>query len=106
RVALIGLHASVDELIPLALTNRPELAARQALVQATIQRLRQEKLRPLIPSVLLRGASSTPTGTLGFGYFGGGLNSDMRNFGGRMDIDLLVLWELQNLGLGYHARVR
>jgi outer membrane protein TolC len=106
RVALIGLHASVDELIPLALTNRPELAARQALVQATLERLRQEKLRPLIPSVLLRGASTNPAGTLGFGYFGGGLNSDVRHFGSRMDLDLQVLWELQNLGFGNRARVR
>jgi len=106
RVALVGLHASVDDLIPLALTNRPELAARQALVQATIQRLRQEKLRPLIPSVLLRGASTQPTATLGFGYFGGGINSDLRNFSSRMDLDIQLLWEFQNLGFGNRARVR
>ena len=30
------LDRSVDDLIPLALTNRPELAAQQALVQAGI----------------------------------------------------------------------
>src|SRR5437867_35110 len=38
----------VDDLVTYALTNRPELADRQALVQATLQRLRQERLRPLV----------------------------------------------------------
>src|SRR4051794_9897941 len=33
---------TVDALIPVALTNRPELAAQQALVKATLVRLRQE----------------------------------------------------------------
>jgi hypothetical protein len=36
--------------------------------------LRQERLRPLIPSVLLRGASTNPAGTLAGGVFGGGRN--------------------------------
>jgi outer membrane protein TolC len=95
----------VDDLIPIALTNRPELAAQQALVQATLQRLRQERLRPLIPSVVLRGAATNPAGTLAGGYFGGGLNDTLKNFGARSDFDLQVLWELQNLGLGNRARV-
>ena len=85
--------------------NRPELAAQQALVQATLVRLRQEKLRPLIPSVLLRGASTNPAGTLAAGYFGGGVNSDLSNFGARSDFDVQVLWELQNLGFGNKALV-
>jgi outer membrane protein TolC len=92
-------------LIPLALTNRPELAAQQALVQATLVRLRQEHLRPLIPSVLLRGASTNPAGTLAGGYFGGGLNDTLHNFGARGDFDVQVLWELQNLGFGNKALV-
>jgi outer membrane protein TolC len=105
RVTLVSPDLPVDELIPVALTNRPELAAQQALVQATLERLRQEKLRPLIPSVLLRGASTTPTGTLGAGVFGGGLNDSLSNFSARMDLDILLLWELQNLGLGNRALV-
>jgi outer membrane protein TolC len=105
RVTLVPLDKSVDELIPLALTNRPELAAQQALVQATLVRLRQERLRPLIPSVLLRGASTNPAGTLAGGYFGGGLNDSLGNFGARSDFDIQVLWELQNLGFGNRALV-
>jgi len=95
----------VDELIPVALTNRPELAAQQALVQATLQRLRQERIRPVVPSVLLRGAALNPAGTLAGGAFGGGRNEFMGNFSARNDLDLQVLWELQNLGFGNRARV-
>jgi outer membrane protein TolC len=105
RVSIIPPEQSVDELIPVALTNRPELAAQQALVQATLQRLRQEKLRPLIPSVLLRGFSTPVTGTLGAGVFGGGRNGDLSNFDFRSDIDLQLVWQFESLGVGNHARV-
>jgi outer membrane protein TolC len=105
QVALIAPDRPIDELIPVALTSRPELAAQQALVQATLERLRAEKLRPLIPSVLLRGASTPVTGTLAGGYFGGGRNDRLGDFGGRLDVDVQVLWEFQNLGFGNRARV-
>jgi outer membrane protein TolC len=105
RVTVVALDKPVDDLIPLALTNRPELAAQQALVQATLVRLRQERLRPLIPSVLLRGASTNPAGTLAGGYFGGGLNDSLGNFSARSDFDVQLLWEFQNLGFGNRARV-
>ena len=87
QVTLVGLDQPLDDLIPVGLTNRPELAAQQALVQATLQRLRQEKLRPLIPSVLIRGASTPVTGTLAGGYFGGGPNDRLADFKGRMDLE-------------------
>jgi outer membrane protein TolC len=95
----------VDDLIAVGLLNRPELAAGQALVRATLELLRQEKLRPLIPSVLLRGASTNPAGTLGGGLFGGGLNSHLGNFSARSDLDVLFLWELRNFGFGNRALV-
>lgn len=107
RVTLVGLDKPVDELIPVALTYRPELAEQQALVQATLVRLRQERLRPLIPSVLLRAASTNPSqGTLAGGYFGGGKNDNLSNFGARSDFDIQVVWEFQNLLFGNAARVR
>ncbi len=100
RVELIDLSKPVDELIPIALTNRPELASQQALVQATLIQLKQEKLRPLIPSVLLRGYSTPVTGTLAYGLFAGGTNSTIANVGSREDVDLQLLWQLNNLGFG------
>jgi outer membrane protein TolC len=106
QVKLLALDKPVDDLVPVALTNRPELAAQQALVQATLKLLKQEKMRPLIPSVLLRGFSTPVVGSLGFGLFGGGLNSDLSNFSVRQDWDLQVLWTLQNFGLGNRALVK
>jgi outer membrane protein TolC len=106
QVNLLPLNEPVDNLIPAALTNRPELAAQQALVQATLRLLRQEKMRPLLPSVLLRGFSTPVVGSLGAAYFGGGINSDLSNFGARQDWDLQVLWTLQNFGLGNRALIR
>ena len=106
RVTLIGPGQSVDDLIPIALANRPELAAQQALVRASLEQWRQERLRPLVPSVMLRGASTSVTGTLAGGLFGGGVNDDLGNFGARSDFDVQVLWELRNLGLGNRALVQ
>jgi outer membrane protein TolC len=105
RVELIALDRTLDNLIPLALTYRPELASKQAQVQATLALLKQERLRPLIPSVLLRGYSTPVTGTLAAGVFGGGPNSQMSNFASRLDLDLQLLWQLDNLGFGNLARV-
>jgi outer membrane protein TolC len=106
RVSLLPLDQPVDDLIPIALTHRPELAAEQALVQATLQQLRLEKMRPLLPSLLLRGWSTPVTGTLAFGYFGGGQNSFLGNFSVRQDWDIQALWTLQNFGLGNRALIR
>jgi outer membrane protein TolC len=105
RVTLVPPDKPVDDLISVALTSRPELATQQVLVQATLVRLRQERLRPLIPSVLLRGASTPVVGTLAGGYFGGGRNANLSDFSARSDFDLQVLWELQNLGFGNKALV-
>ncbi len=106
RVDLIDLNHPVDDLIPVALTYRPELASQQAVVQATLARIRQEKVRPLVPSVVIRGAATNPAGTLAGGYFGGGINDNLSNFGARNSIDFQLLWEFQNLGFGNQALVR
>ena len=105
RVTLVSLDRTVEDLIAIGLINRPELAAQRAEVQAALARLRQERLRPFIPSVLLHGAS-TPPETIGGGVFGGGINERVANFGARMDFDIEVIWELQNLGFGNRARVQ
>src|SRR5262249_40070322 len=104
QVTLVPLQP-LDDLIPIALTSPPELAAEQALVPATIQRLRQDRIRPLVPRILLRGAATNPGGTLAGGVFGGGRNDFLGDFSARSDFDIQVLWELQNLGFGNRARV-
>ena len=106
KVSLVSIDGAVDELIPIGLTNRPELASQLALVQATLHRLKAERLRPLIPSLLLRGAATNPSGTLAGGTFGGGQNGRIGDFSARSDWDIQVIWELQNLGLGNRAKVK
>ena len=101
-VTLIDASFAVDALIPIALTTRPELAGGQAVVQATLARLKQEKIRPLVPSLAVRSVSTNPSGSLGGGAFVGGPGGTS---GGRFDIDLQLLWEFQALGFGNRARV-
>ena len=107
QVTLVWPHLTLDELMPIALRSRPELASQQALVEAAVQRWRQERMRPLLPTVALRGASTSPgvAGTLGMGFYGAGNNGAVGSFGSRMDLDLQVLWQLDNLGFGYAAKV-
>ena len=104
-VELIDPAATPNDLIPIALTYRPELASDQAVIQAALARIRQEKVRPFIPSVALRGVGSQVPGLAG-GYFGGGINDDLSNFGGRLSLDLQAVWEVQNLGFGNRAAIR
>jgi outer membrane protein TolC len=105
RVSLISPEETVDALIPVGLRNRPELASQQALIEATLQRLRQERLRPLIPSLVLKGTGTNPPASFSGGYFGGG-NDAVGNYGPRGDVELQLYWELQGFGLVNRAKVR
>jgi outer membrane protein TolC len=67
--------------------------------------LKEERLRPLVPSVLLRGTATNPAGTLSSGAFGGGRNERIGDTSVRNSLDVQLLWEFQNLGLGNRARV-
>ena len=105
RVEFVALDHPIDELVPIGLLNRPELTSQKAQVQLTLTLLKQERLRPLIPSVLLRGWSTPVTGSLAAGVFGGGTNGSIGNATLRGDIDLQLLWQLDNLGFGNRSRV-
>jgi outer membrane protein TolC len=105
-VTVIHPGMTIDELIPIGLTSRPEHAQHQAVVQATLTRLKQEKLRPLIPSLAVRSTSTVPSGSMGYGIFGGGVNGTYSEFDPRLDIDVQLMWQFQSLGLGNVALVR
>ena len=79
------------------LHQRPELASAQELVQATLLRLKQARLRPLIPSLAFSYAG---------GGFGGGQNGFFGNFGSRGDATVSLFWEVQNLGFADRAIAR
>jgi len=108
RVTLIAPEVSVDSLIPIGLTGRPELASQQALVQAALARIRQERMRPLVPSLILQGSPGPagPGGYLMGGVFGSGAHGAGDPWVARDDISVGLVWELQNLGLGNRALVR
>lgn len=94
---LVTDDCPIDSLIFVGLRNRPELAQNRELVDATILRLKQAKLRPLIPSLALRYSA---------GGFGGGPNAFFGNFNGRGDVDANLFWSLENLGFGDRARIQ
>lgn len=90
-------NCPIDDLITTALRSRPELAEARAIVEATLVRLRQARLRPFVPSLALRTSA---------GGFGGGVNGFFGNFNGRNDVDVNLFWELQNLGFADRAIAR
>jgi outer membrane protein TolC len=102
-VTLIPPKETVDALIPVGLTNRPELASQQAVVQAALVRLRQERMRPLIPSLVLE-SNATPDGLLGGGAYSTGTNS-LNHWSGRSDWNAEVVWQFKNLGFGNRGLV-
>jgi outer membrane protein TolC len=87
----------IDDLIVEGLHRRPELAEAQALVEATLARLKQARLRPFVPSLAFSYAG---------GGFGGGTNGFFGNFNSRGDAAVTMYWELQNLGLADRAIAR
>ena len=105
QVTLISPAWTVDDLIPIGLTNRPELASHRALVRATLIRLRRERMRPLVPSILITG-NGTPDFLFQGGIYGTGSGGNLDQFAGRGDVSAQAVWQLENLGFGYQARVR
>jgi outer membrane protein TolC len=105
QITLIDPARSLDELMAIALANRPELAARKALVEAAEVRVRQEKARPFIPMVALNGFQ-TPLEMFQAGIFGLGPNTSLNQWTGRADISVQPVWQLQNLLIGNLAQIK
>jgi outer membrane protein TolC len=112
-VQLAELDAPLEQLVEIAVANRPEVAARAAQVAEAQTRVRQEIVRPLVP-LLSVGYSA--------GVFGGGSNlvaggllqpggavvrgPRFDRFDGRQDFDVFAVWTFQNAGLGNLALTR
>ncbi|HWG45256.1 MAG TPA: TolC family protein [Gemmataceae bacterium] len=106
QLTLIDPSRSLDDLIPIGLTNRPELSAQQALIQAALVRIRQEKLRPLLPSILITGFQTPGGMTTQAGIFGTGNGGKLNLWSFRDDISTQLVWQLQNMGFGNLALVK
>jgi len=96
-VQLIDDHTGLESLLESALANRPEIAARSTDVALNETRLRQERIRPFLPTI-----------SVGFsaGEFGGGSNQvgyRMGQFNTRTDLDVVAVWSMQNFGMGNRA---
>ncbi len=94
---LVDRSLSLPRLLEEALANHPEIVARSADVNYQEIRVRQERVRPFLPTIAI-GFSA--------GDFGGGNESSvprLQKFAGRTDFDVAAVWSLQNLGLGNRA---
>jgi outer membrane protein TolC len=105
QITLIDPRRSLDELMPIALTNRPELASQQALVQASLANIRREKLRPVLPIMMLQGFQ-TPYEQLEFGVNGIGAGNKLNNWLPREDVTPGMMLQFDSLGMGNAAMVK
>lgn len=93
-VEMILEATSLEELIAQALAVRPETEEYSALLQASLDRLQQERYRPYLPRI---------RADLSAGGFGGGTGSHFTNFSDRTDFTVMAAWEMRNFGLGNRA---
>jgi outer membrane protein TolC len=103
-VELMDLSKDPDIFVRQAQAGRPELAAAAAEISRRQAMLRQEQVRPFLPTLSVGYSAGT---------FGGYTNrSDLvantafGKFGSRADFDVIAYWTAQNLGLGNVARQR
>jgi outer membrane protein TolC len=89
-IELVPGSAPLDDLIAVGLMNRPELAEGRAVVAAALARWREEKTRPLIPSLQMAYYGA---------QFGGGIPA-FHDYGWRDDFLVQASWELRHAGLG------
>ena len=96
-IEVVAADCEVDGLIAQAWQQRPEISREVASREAACFRVKEEKWRPWIPNVQA-GASG--------GGFGGGVSTAFPSASDRSDVDLLAVWELENLGMGNVAKQR
>ncbi|MGC8643035.1 MAG: TolC family protein, partial [Isosphaeraceae bacterium] len=106
QITLIDPSRTFDELMPIALDNRPEIAARRALVAAAEVKVRREKARPFIPIAILNGFQSPGGMLIQGGIFGLGPNSSLNQWFGRDDVSVQLIWQVENFGIGNLARIK
>jgi outer membrane protein TolC len=96
-IRLVADDIPLDDLIGQGWRCRPELAQARELVEASVMRLKQAKLRPFVPSLAVTYAG---------GGFGGGVGSFFGNFSSRGDFAASLFWELRGLGLSDCGAIR
>jgi outer membrane protein TolC len=106
RITLIPPTTPAEELIPVAVARRPEVTFAEAQVEAASERVRQEKWRPFLPTLFVRGGGTQTPDPLMYGTYGGGPGGTLSQFGSRFDVDAQLIWEIKGLGFGNRALIR
>jgi len=91
---LVDQHLTLPDLLEQTRANHPEIVARSADVDQQEIRLKQERMRPFLPTVAV-GFSA--------GDFGGGNIPRFKDFAARTDFDVVAVWSMQNLLMGNRA---
>ncbi len=97
-IVLIPPEADVNYLVDVAQARRPEVKAMGAAIGAAEARVKQEIVRPWLPTLSV--------GFSGGGFGGGsnrqdlGVSSFYQATGTRTDFDVFAFWQLQNMGVG------
>jgi hypothetical protein len=105
QITLVDPAMTLHDLMPIALGNRPEIAAHRAMVQAAEARLRREKMRPFLPIAMINGFQSAGM-YIQAGIFGLGPNSSLNQWAGRDDLSYQLIWQLENFGFGNLAKIK
>jgi outer membrane protein TolC len=112
-VSIVPEPVPLNELVYIALRQRPELAAYQQIIQQAFLELQAARALPFSPNVIIGYSTGTFGGGGSFhdpGYFqpAGFVQPQARfgTFGPRQDIDVVAFWAAQNMGLGNWALMR
>jgi outer membrane protein TolC len=105
QVTLVSCDQSAKELVPVAVSNRPEISSRRDLVAAADAFLRREQKRPFLPDLVVSSVT-TNTGLLAAGNLSSGANGSLGSNGSAFGIDVAAVWQLQNGGIGNVGRIR
>jgi outer membrane protein TolC len=105
QVTLIPGEPTATDLVPIAINNRPEIASQRELLAAANQRLKQEKKRPFLPTMIMT-SNSTTTGLLAAGNLSAGPNAGLGANALAANFEVAAVWQLQNVGLGNIGRIR
>jgi len=90
-ITLVPDATNLDALVATALSNRPEVRQNRALVAAATTRYREAQVGPFIPHLQVNYEG---------GEFGGGVGSQMADFGASSEGEVMAYWQLHNLGAG------
>ncbi|HTU88834.1 MAG TPA: TolC family protein [Gemmataceae bacterium] len=107
---LVPQQASLSTLLLFAINQRPELAARRAAIRVATDQLRAAQVMPLSPTVWAGFSAGTFGGGSNLvaqpGGFGGFQAPYFGNFAPRDDVDVILYWTAQNMGVGNWAQIR